>query len=44
MRKILSLIVGLFFVINISQADETLNIEKQLVGVVERYPEQLRLS
>ena len=34
MRKILSLIVGLFFVINISQAEEKLAIEKQLVGVV----------
>jgi len=34
MRKILSLIVGLFFVINISQAEEKLDIEKQLVGVV----------
>jgi len=34
MRKILSLIVGLFFVINISQAEEKLDIEKQLVGIV----------
>ena len=34
MRKILSLIVGLFFAINISQAAEKLDIEKQLVGVV----------
>jgi len=34
MKKILSLIVGLFFVINISQAEEKLDIEKQLVGVV----------
>ena len=34
MRKILSLIVGLFFVINISQADEKIDIDKQLVGVV----------
>jgi hypothetical protein len=34
MRKIVSLIVGLFFAINISQAAEKLDIEKQLVGVV----------
>jgi len=34
MRKILSLVVGLFFVINISQAEEKLDIEKQLVGIV----------
>ena len=35
MRKILSLIIGLFFVINISQAEEKkLDIEKQLVGIV----------
>ena len=34
MRKILSLIFGLFFVINISQATEKLDVEKQLVGVV----------
>ena len=34
MRKILSLIIGLFFVINISQAVEKFDIDKQLVGVV----------
>ena len=34
MRKTLSLIVGLFFVINVSQAGEKLDIEKQLVGIV----------
>ena len=34
MRKILSLVVGLFFAINISQAEEKLDIEKQLVGIV----------
>ena len=34
MRKILSLVIGLFFAINISQAEEKLDIEKQLVGIV----------
>ena len=34
MRKILSLVVGLFFAINVSQAEEKLDIEKQLVGIV----------
>ena len=33
MKKILSVIIGLFFIFNISQADE-LTIEKQLVGIV----------
>ena len=34
MRKILSLAVGLFFAISVSQAEEKLDIEKQLVGIV----------
>ena len=34
MRKILSLIIGLFFVINVTQADENIDIKKQLVGIV----------
>ncbi len=34
MRKILSLITGLFLIINIAHAEEKLSIEKQLVGIV----------
>ncbi len=34
MRKIISLIAGLFLVINIAHAEEKLSIEKQLVGIV----------
>ncbi len=34
MRKILSLIAGLFLVINIAHAEEKLDVEKQLVGIV----------
>ena len=34
MKKFCSLVIGLFFAINISQADEKLDIDKQLVGIV----------
>ena len=34
MKKILSLIVGILFTVSIAQAEEKLNIEKQLVGIV----------
>ncbi len=34
MKKILSLIAGLFLVTNIAYAEEKLDIEKQLVGIV----------
>ena len=34
MRKILSIVAGLLFAINVSQAEEKLDIEKQLVGIV----------
>ena len=33
MKKILSLIIGLFLTVNVAQADE-ISIEKQLVGIV----------
>ena len=34
MRRILPLFIGLFFIITVSQAEEKLDIEKQLVGIV----------
>ena len=34
MKKILSTIIALFFVFNITQAEEKIDIEKQLVGIV----------
>ena len=34
MRKILPLFIGLFFIITVSQAEQKLDIEKQLVGIV----------
>ena len=34
MKRILSLIIGILFTVNIAQAEEKLNIEKQLVGIV----------
>ena len=34
MKKILSTIIALFFVFNITQAEEKIDIDKQLVGIV----------
>ena len=34
MRKIISIIAGIFLVINTAHAEEKLSIEKQLVGIV----------
>ncbi|GIS77659.1 MAG: hypothetical protein CM1200mP13_10180 [Candidatus Pelagibacterales bacterium] len=34
MRKIISIIAGIFLVFNIAHAEEKLSIEKQLVGIV----------